>query len=195
MPKQKITKQIILDSAFELLRFSGHEAVNARSVAKSTGCSVQPIYSYYENMSELMQELFAYTQQFLSQYIEKNASQECYFESIGKCHIGFAKDEKYLFRFLYLSEYMNAASFEDIIRQCTRDDVTESIMNTLNLSAEESKKIYLNMMLYTHGIASMIATGAADISNEDIHRLTDAAFRAFLDQSRKEAKINETHYS
>ncbi|WP_394920716.1 TetR/AcrR family transcriptional regulator [uncultured Robinsoniella sp.] len=187
MPKQKITKQIILDSAFKLLRFSGHEAVNARSVAKSTGCSVQPIYSYYENMSELMQELFAYTQQFLSQYIEKNASQECYFESIGKCHIRFAKDEKYLFRFLYLSEYMNAASFEDIIRQCTRDDVTESIMNTLNLSAEESKKIYLNMILYTHGIASMIATGAADIPNEDIHRLTDEAFRAFLDQSRKEA--------
>lgn len=90
---------------------------------------------------------------------------------------------------------MKAASFEDIIRQCTRDDVTESIMNTLNLSGEESKKIYLNMMLYTHGIASMIATGAADIPNEDIHQLTDAAFRAFLDQSRKEAKINETHYS
>lgn len=71
MPKQKITKQIILDSAFELMRFSGHEAVNARSVAKSAGCSVQPIYSYYENMTELMQELFAYTQQFLSKYIEK----------------------------------------------------------------------------------------------------------------------------
>lgn len=186
MPKQKITKQKILDSAFELLRYSGHEAVNARSVAKATGCSVQPIYSYYENMSELMLDLFDHTQQFLSLYIEKNASQECYFASIGKCHIGFAKDEKFLFRFLYLSEYMNAANFEDIIRQCTRDDVTESIMSSLDLNREESKKIYLNMMLYTHGIASMIATGAADIPYEDVQSLTDAAFRAFLDQSRKE---------
>ena len=59
-------------------------------------------------------------------------------------------------------------------------------MNSLDLNREESKKIYLNMMLYTHGIASMIATGAADIPYEDVQSLTDAAFRAFLDQSRKE---------
>ena len=43
MPKQKITKEMILDAAFTLLRTKGHEAVNARSIASQAGCSVQPI--------------------------------------------------------------------------------------------------------------------------------------------------------
>ena len=56
MPKQKITQEMILDAAFTLLRTQGHEAVNARSIATQAGCSVQPIYSCYANMSELMQD-------------------------------------------------------------------------------------------------------------------------------------------
>ncbi|MCB7372960.1 hypothetical protein LI003_23995, partial [Bacteroides caccae] len=70
-------------AAFTLLRTQGHEAVNARSIATQAGCSVQPIYSCYANMSELMQDLFLYTQQYLTAYIEKNADKSYYFASIG----------------------------------------------------------------------------------------------------------------
>ena len=97
MPKQKITKKMILDAAFTLLRTQGYESLNARNIASQTGCSVQPIYSCYSNMSELMEELFLYTQQYLTTYIEKNADKNYYFASIGRCHIGFAREEKYFF--------------------------------------------------------------------------------------------------
>ena len=106
MPKQKITKEMILDAAFTLLRTKGHEAVNARSIASQAGCSVQPIYSCYSNMPELMEELFVYTQRYLTEYVEKNADRNYYFASIGRCHIGFAREERYLFCFLFLSRYM-----------------------------------------------------------------------------------------
>ena len=79
MPKQKITKEMILDAAFTLLRTKGHEAVNARSIASQAGCSVQPIYSCYSNMPELMEELFVYTQQYLTEYVEKNADKNLLF--------------------------------------------------------------------------------------------------------------------
>ena len=118
MPKQKITKEMILDAAFTLLRTKGHEAVNARSIASQAGCSVQPIYSCYSNMPELMEELFVYTQQYLTEYVEKNADKNYYFASIGRCHIGFAREERYLFCFLFLSRYMNINSLEDIQTVC-----------------------------------------------------------------------------
>ncbi len=186
MPKQKITKEMILDATFTLLRTKGHEAVNARSIASQAGCSVQPIYSCYSNMPELMEELFLYTQQYLTEYVEKNADKNYYFASIGRCHIGFAREERYLFCFLFLSRYMNINSLEDIYRQCARQDVTRDIMRTLSIRETAAKRLYLHMMLYTHGIASMIATKAAHIPNEEIRVLTDSAFHAFLNQIRTE---------
>lgn len=186
MPKQKITKEMILDAAFTLLRTQGHESVNARSIAGQAGCSVQPIYSYYTNMTELMQELFQYTKQFLAAYVEKNADKNCYFASIGRCHIMFAREEKHLFCFLFLSKYVGINSLEDIYTQCARADVTEDIVKTRSLNEASAKRLYLHMMLYTHGIASMIATGAADIPFEEIHVLVDSAYYAFLNQIREE---------
>ena len=61
-------------------------------------------------------------------------------------------------------------------------------METLSISEADAKRLYMHMMLYTHGIASMIATGAADIPNEEIQGLTDSAFHAFLNQIREEPK-------
>lgn len=42
------------------------------------------------------------------------------------------------------------------------------------------------MMIYTHGIASIIATDAAAIPYEEAHKMIDVAFWAFLARIRKE---------
>lgn len=46
MPKQKITKDMVIDAAFELARNDGMEQVIVKNIAEKLGCSVQPIYSY-----------------------------------------------------------------------------------------------------------------------------------------------------
>ena len=43
MPKQRITKDMIVDVAFEIARRSGMEKVMVKSIADELGCSVQPI--------------------------------------------------------------------------------------------------------------------------------------------------------
>ena len=52
-PKAKITKPMILDTVLALTRTLGFEAVNARSIADSLGCSTRPIFTCCENMEEL----------------------------------------------------------------------------------------------------------------------------------------------
>lgn len=49
MPKQRITKEMVVDAAFELAREGGMEEVLVKRIAERIGCSVQPIYSYCHN--------------------------------------------------------------------------------------------------------------------------------------------------
>lgn len=57
MPKQRITKEMIIDAAFQLLREGGMEQILVKNIAEKIGCSVQPIYSYCKNMEGLHREL------------------------------------------------------------------------------------------------------------------------------------------
>ena len=52
-PKQRITREMILESSFAMFCQEGMEVVNARSVAKALNCSTQPIFSYYAGMDDL----------------------------------------------------------------------------------------------------------------------------------------------
>lgn len=40
-PRQRITKEILLDHAFQIAENKGISAVTSRSVAKSVGCSIE----------------------------------------------------------------------------------------------------------------------------------------------------------
>ncbi|TQI66328.1 TetR/AcrR family transcriptional regulator [Clostridium sp. KNHs216] len=186
MPKQRITQEEILKTAFSLLRKEGLEKVNARTIANWIGCSVQPIYSYFSNMEELMNRLYDCAGQYLNEYVDANADKQHYFESIGKCHIFFAKEEKHLFRFLFLSPYTRVESLRDLYKKHGRADVTQIIQNSLGLSLSDAEELYTNMIIYTHGIACLIATDAANITYEEIHPKVYSAYLAFLSQLRKE---------
>ncbi|MCQ4636656.1 TetR/AcrR family transcriptional regulator [Anaerovorax odorimutans] len=185
MPKQKITKEEILSAAFQLLRKKGLEAVNARSVAKEAGCSVQPIYSSYTNMDELLKELFEYCRSYQLDYVRNQLDEENYFGSAGRGHILFAREEKNLFRFLFLSRFVRGRSLEDIYKQYGIPEVTGSIEKMLGLTFDEARQLYLDLMIYTHGIAAMLATDALDTADEDIHRNVDHAYHAFLEEARR----------
>mgnify|MGYP000122732709 FL=1 len=46
MPKQKITREMVIEAAFDIARREGMEKVIVKNIADKLGCSVQPIYSY-----------------------------------------------------------------------------------------------------------------------------------------------------
>lgn len=193
MPKQKITAEEILDASLELIREQGYEKINARSIAQKMNCSVQPIYSCFGNMEGLMQQLFSHVKKYLDHYVDTHANRSRYFESIGRCHIGFASDEKFLFRFLFQSPYIKASSIKDIYQMYSRVDVAQDISAKLGISEENAEKLYTHMMVYTHGIACMIAADAVHFSFEDIHAKIDFAYWSFLKNIKEEN--NETHCS
>ena len=58
--KTKITKEMILEAAYELLDQAGIGAVAIKSIAAVLGCSTQPISWQFGSMTELKKELYFY---------------------------------------------------------------------------------------------------------------------------------------
>lgn len=72
MPKQRITKEMVVSAAFEIARNSGMEQVMVKNIADKIGCSVQPIYSYCKNMDGLRQDVIEQVNHFIQEYVVSN---------------------------------------------------------------------------------------------------------------------------
>ncbi|MDR1761277.1 MAG: TetR/AcrR family transcriptional regulator [Bacteroidales bacterium] len=101
MPKtSSITKEMIIDAAFEIVRADGFTAISARNIAKKMGCSTQPIYWTYENMEVLKQDVITKILQFLSVQIGSYTKTGKPFLDLGLGYIHVAFTESVLFKSL-----------------------------------------------------------------------------------------------
>ena len=69
-PQKRIFQKDILEAAANLVAQQGPQALSVRSLARAMGCSTQPIYSEFEHMDALREELMAYIRE---QYLRENA--------------------------------------------------------------------------------------------------------------------------
>lgn len=76
MPKQRITREKILDVAFNLAREKGYEQVVLKNIAFEIGCSIQPIYSYFNNMETLKESVFGTAMKFYNDFIYSRVEKE-----------------------------------------------------------------------------------------------------------------------
>ena len=84
MPKQRITKEMVINTAFELARTGGMEQVLVKTIAEKLGCSVQPIYSYCNNMGELRRDIEVRTRDFVLEYLASHIDKNDLFRSTGQ---------------------------------------------------------------------------------------------------------------
>ena len=58
-PKVKVSKKMVMDASFEVIRTSGHENLNARTIAEHLGCSTQPVLYSFKTMDEIREAAYA----------------------------------------------------------------------------------------------------------------------------------------
>jgi len=57
-PKARVTREDILNAAFDLIRAEGQEALSVRAVAKRLGCSTQPVLYNFATVEELKDAVY-----------------------------------------------------------------------------------------------------------------------------------------
>lgn len=101
--KIKISKEMILDSAFSIVREYGMEKLSNRELANQLNCSIRPIYYQFANVDELQKELYQKIEKYFYEFLLDNMLEEIpQYKQVGINYIKFAKKEKNYFK-LYLS--------------------------------------------------------------------------------------------
>ena len=70
--KIRISKDMILDAAFEIVRQEGMEKLSNRELANKLKCSIRPIYYQFENVEEMQKELYMKIEQYFYKFLLDN---------------------------------------------------------------------------------------------------------------------------
>ena len=173
-PKIKVTKDDIINAAVDVVRNSGAQAINARTIASALNCSTQPVFSNFATMDELRLAVVEKADILCQAYMQREV--ECgefpAYKANGMAYIRFAKEEKELFKLLYMRD----RSSELIPEATEQTDKMESIIHhNTGLGGVDAKLFHLEMWAYVHGIATMFATGFLDLDWELVSKmLTDS---------------------
>ena len=177
--KVKITRDFLIDTAFQMTRKEGLHAVTARRLAAQAECSTQPIFRLYRNMEELYQDVFKSALNFFSFYYKRFPKEEKEpFVNLGLCYIRFAQSEKELFRLLFLPEKSFGKSTYEILNGEEGIVVTE-FERAERDGCRHSGELFTKMWIFIHGAASMAVTGDYDLDEADTKKLLKEAYQAF----------------
>ena len=173
-PKFKFTREQIVAAALEVTRKNGITGLTARGLAAELGSSAKPIFGLFQNMEEVQREVVSAANTLYQSYIKKGMADSKFppYKASGIAYIQFAKEEKELFKLLFMRDRTDEKIEEN--REEIRP-ILDLIMKNLGIDENEAYFFHLELWLYVHGIATMIATNYLELDIEFIDKaLTDA---------------------
>lgn len=176
------TSEAILEAAYSLTREKGWAAVSARSIAKKLGSSTMPIYSTLKSMEEIERMVRARAGSVLSDY-QRRPYTDNPVQDLAIGYVAFARDEKNLFRFLFVDRPVAAdlADGGDGARDAlarAADAAAGQLPDGTRLSLQDPR--VLKSWIFTHGMATLVGAGVLDLSDEKIRDLLVEAGGAFF---------------
>jgi len=177
------SREQIVDAALELVREKSWSKVTTRAIAQKLGSSTMPIYSHVSSVGDLEKEL-----RLKARKVQKEFQQRAYSEhsllNLAFGYVVFARDEKNLFRFLYLEspdqlDLENGGSMkESFFLEFGEDSEEAKALNELKNSGQEVLIQYT--WIFTHGLAMLVNAGTfGSNSNQSIMRFLMNAGEAF----------------
>lgn len=189
-PVSKVNKEQILQAVLDITRREGFEKVNARSIGYRLGCSARPIFTWYEGMEEVKRDFwqvaFTYYRNYARHFAEASGD---YGLGMGLATIRFAREETHLYRYLFMSETLHIRRQQDFFRDPENVRTAERIAQKAGIGQEEGMELHFKLFIYTHGIATLVATGDIELEEPELERLLREGGNAFVEQAVRTSKI------
>ncbi len=183
MPKQKITKEMVVDAAFQIARSQGMECVLVKNIADRIGCSVQPIYSYCHNMEGLKEEVIDQVNHFVRKFLAARLNPDDLFRSTGQAYIKLTEEEPHIFKIFILHERKGISSLAELYQSEANPEMAGFIAEQLDISPAQAATLHLHMLVYTIGIGTIFSVTTPGIPAKEIFAQQESAYQAFLKQA------------
>ena len=162
-PKHKITRDMVIDAAFEVARKTGAENINARTVSKKLNCSTQPVMYHFATIEELRKAAYKKTDDYHTEYLMNiPETQEDIMLGIGVNYIRFAVEEPNLFRFLFQSGFAVENSLLEMINSKELIPVISAMQEEMDMNMEQTKEVFITLAMFVHGYASIITNNSLE---------------------------------
>lgn len=157
-PKTSVTREKIVEAAVDFVRKNGADQLNARALAKALSCSTQPLFYQFESMQEIRQAVIVRAKEIYVCFLQREMKRtdEPAYKLSGLGYIRFAKEEKELFKLLFMRERETGAPPEE---DEFTDRLVERIAQANGFSIETARRFHGCMWVFVHGFATMMATG------------------------------------
>ncbi len=189
--KTRISEEMILQAAFDILIRDGYPAVSITSLAKEIGCSTQPIAWNFGNMEGLRTRLLEYCWRFLRDgFSVKGENAVEILEEIAQRYIDVAFDYPNLYRYLYISEedgreteeWVNARRVENYAK------ILDMLAQECGVPAVAARRYLMDLQVYVHGMACFAITKLPMSTKADILRMIHEANELFLRRMKETKK-------
>lgn len=161
-PKVKISKERILETSLKMIIEEGYQAVTIKSVAKTLGCSTQPVSWHFGNMDNFREELLNAAVLYANRKMtsDYNDPLEALWH-IGATYIDMAINEPNLFRFVYMGEcgIYNRGEFSSMLTDKGNSALIDKLSAEKLIDKTLAGEFVQKLIIYTHGIASLLTAG------------------------------------
>ena len=157
----KVTKEMIIEAAFEIAKEMGAENINARTVSQKLSCSTQPVLYHFKTVEDVRIAAHKKAGEFHIDYVTNvSGKYERPMLEVGMRHIQFAVEEKNLFCFLFHSNYYTGVALSDWFTGEIFDSLFPILKRQAKVDERQAYSIFSQIFLVTHGIASLLANNA-----------------------------------
>lgn len=166
--KSQFTKEEIVRYGLGIVEEKGMESLTARELARSLGTTVAPIFVHYPSMDELKQDIRVMAQKIYHEYLQRGLREKIPFHGVGMQYIAFAKEKPELYRLLFLSDRGNQSHYAMDELKRTQDLVRESLQKIYRIDAFSADRLFRDLWLVAHSIATLLVTGGCNYTEEEI---------------------------
>lgn len=190
-PKAKFTREEIISAALEMVREKGFDALTARALGERLGSSARPIFTVFHGMEEVQEAVMDAARALYNGYIQTALEQKDgnvpRFKCVGEQYIRFAITEPKLFQLLFMKEQEGIPNFLKIlpIIESNYEDILVSIEQQYGLERVLALRLYQHLWVYTHGIASLCATGMCSFTGEEIGAMMTEVFKSLIKEMKR----------
>lgn len=188
MPKQMITQEQVIETAFQMARARGLENVGVKDIAKALGTSVQPIYTYCQSMEQVRKLVEERNRVFIREFIGMRIDPTDIFASTGKAYMHLASEEPHLLQIFVFQQRENISSLQDMYQKEASVEIADVAATKLGISREEALALHLHMLIYSIGLGVILSTSVPGIPLSEASKQQEEAYKAFSSYMKGQGK-------
>lgn len=170
-PKNKFTRQQMVEAALRVVRAGGIENLTAKTMADELGTSTQPIFTGFGSMDGVKAEIYDAAIKVYDRYTNIGLKDKIPFLGVGKQYIRFAREEPEIYRLLFLTRTQETEYSVIKSMQHLQEFVRPTLMEIYHITAEEADLYFRNLWFVTHSLSTLIVTGDCPYTDQEISRI------------------------